>query len=62
MAGTFIPPNYWTEGRAWREHGITLSQALTRNRHMAEGAPALWEYVEGLLRDAAERGYLKKDE
>jgi putative hydrolase of HD superfamily len=51
-----------TEGRAWREHGITLSQALTRNRHMAEGAPALWEYVEGLLRDAAERGYLKKDE
>ncbi len=50
--------NYVTQGKAWRQHGITLQQVLTRNRHMAEGAPALWEYAESLARDAVRKGYL----
>ena len=50
--------NYHTEGGAWREHGITLDRVLERNGHMAEGSPALWEYAERFIRDAAERGWL----
>ncbi|MFW6154811.1 MAG: HD domain-containing protein [Planctomycetota bacterium] len=50
--------NYHTQGLAWREHGVTADRVLARNRHMAEGAPALWDYAERFIRDAVERGYL----
>jgi len=50
--------NYHTEGAAWREHGITVDRVLDRNGHMAEGAPALWDYAERFISDAVERGYL----
>lgn len=53
--------NYATKGLSWREHGVTLSTVLARTRHICEGSPALWEYAEALLLDAAERGYLPKD-
>lgn len=50
--------NYFTQGKAWRQHGITSQQVLARNCHMAEGAPALWEHVQSLVRDAVKKGYL----
>lgn len=50
--------NYHTQGAAWRKHGITRAQVIERNRHIAEGAPALWEYVLKLVNDAAARGWL----
>ena len=50
--------NYYTQGHAWRHHGITHDQVLARNQHMAEGAPRLWEHVRQLLDDAVEKGYL----
>ena len=50
--------NYFTKGRAWLEHGVTADQVLERNRHMAEGAPALWQVAEALVRDAVDKGYL----
>ncbi len=50
--------NCQTQGRVWREHGITSDQVIAHNRHMAEGAPRLWEYAHELIRDAVKRGYL----
>jgi putative hydrolase of HD superfamily len=50
--------NYYTQGAAWREHGVTADQVLQRNRHMAEGAPKLWRFAESLIRDAVRKGYL----
>ena len=50
--------NYYTQGRAWQEHGVTKAQVIARNRHMAEGAPRLWEFAQGLFDDAVRRGYL----
>jgi putative hydrolases of HD superfamily len=50
--------NYFTEGKAWRQHGITSQQVLARNRHMAEGAPVLWEHIQALVREAVQKGYL----
>ena len=51
--------NYFTEGRAWREHGITADQVVTRCHPIADGAPQLWQYAEKLINDAVKRGYLK---
>ena len=50
--------NYHTQGAAWRRHGIVRSQVVARNQHIAEGAPALWDYARLLIDDAVARGYL----
>ena len=50
--------NYHTQGRSWREHGITKEQVLRLNRHIADGSQSLWEYAEALINDAAAKGYL----
>ncbi len=52
--------NYETRGGAWQEHGITSDMVIRRNKHIAEGAPALWEYAEKMVRDAVEKGYLNR--
>ena len=50
--------NYHTQGRTWREHGVTADRVLERNCHMGEGAPALWEYAQQLIQDAVAKGCL----
>jgi putative hydrolase of HD superfamily len=50
--------NYHTQGAAWRRHGIVRSQVVAHNRHIAEGAPALWDYARGLIDAAVAKGYL----
>lgn len=50
--------NFCTEGRSWRAHGVTKSQALKRNAHAADGCKPLWEFVVRLIDVAVERGYL----
>lgn len=50
--------NFATEGEAWRRHGVTVDRVEATNRHMGEGAPALWEHVRRLLHEAVEKGYL----
>jgi putative hydrolase of HD superfamily len=50
--------NYHTQGRAWLEHGVTRAQVIERNRHIEAGAPRLWAYVEQLIDEAVEKGYL----
>ena len=36
--------NCATDGRAWKEKGVKLSQILERNKITPEGSNALWEY------------------
>ncbi len=36
--------NHATEGKAWGEHEIKLSQVLGRNKNTAAGSEDLWEY------------------
>jgi putative hydrolases of HD superfamily len=52
--------NYNTKGAAWQKHGVTSDKVIARNKHIADGAPALWEYAENLIRDAVQKGYLRK--
>ncbi len=50
--------NFHTQGRAWQEHGIRAEQVRERNRHMAAGAPALWQFAVDLIQKAVDNGYL----
>lgn len=51
--------NVQNEGQSWKEHGITSDRVLERNRHIAEGSTALWQYAEALIGRAVEQGILK---
>ena len=50
--------NYLTEGRSWRQHGVTRAQVIERCRPIADGSPALWEYAARLVSESVARGYL----
>lgn len=51
--------NYATQGAIWKKNGIDSDQVKRRNRHMAEGAPRLWEFAEELINDSVRKGYLQ---
>ncbi len=53
--------NYHTQGRSWREHGISEDQVMRLNSHMYEGSQTLWEYAEALIHEATAKGYLRED-
>jgi putative hydrolases of HD superfamily len=44
--------NYFTDGRSWKEHEITESQALDKNAKIAEGSQELWEMIRTLIQAA----------
>ena len=50
--------NLHTQGRAWREHGITVDKVLARNDHAADGAPDLWAMAKRMILQAVEDGHL----
>lgn len=51
--------NIYTQGRSWREHGITADKVLAKNIPiLAASSPLLAEYVEGLIREAVSQGHL----
>lgn len=54
--------NAATDGKAWEEHGVHLSQVLQRNEKTAEGSELLWKYAyETFIRPNVEKGRLKED-
>lgn len=50
--------NYYTQGRAWLEHGVRRDQVIRRNCTIEAGAPRLWDHIRALIDDAVEKGYL----
>lgn len=57
----FMPQlhNYHTQGRSWREHGITADLVLQKNSSIAEGSAELWQRAKALLDDAVAKGFLR---
>lgn len=54
--------NHATNGKAWEEHGVFLSQILKRNQSTPEGSQVLWEYArEHFLNPNVEKGRIKRD-
>ncbi|MHB9133375.1 MAG: HD domain-containing protein [Armatimonadota bacterium] len=55
--------NYYTQGKAWLEHGVTGEMVLTRNQDVVTaGSPLLGEFITDLIHDAVKQGYLLKSE
>jgi putative hydrolase of HD superfamily len=52
--------NVHTEGHAWNQHGVTYSQVVERNKHIAAGSVALWEYAANMIREAVAKGHLSE--
>lgn len=50
--------NFHTEGAAWKKHGITRSQVIERNHHIADGSNELWDYAKWLIDESVKRKYL----
>lgn len=54
--------NAVTEGRAWEERDICLSQVLRRNEHSKDGSEVLWEYAyQNFITPSLDSGKLKRD-
>jgi putative hydrolase of HD superfamily len=50
--------NYHTQGRSWKEHGITAEQVRERNRLIREGSDQLWSFAQSIIDDSISKGYL----
>lgn len=53
-----IMNNFATGGGTWRPHGVTADKVMKLVRRIKEGAPALGDYAESLVRESVSRGYL----
>ena len=58
----FIPQlhNFHTQGRSWKEHGITSERVLMRNVEISHGSNALWEWTQLLIERAEAEGFFTK--
>ena len=52
--------NYKTRGRVWRRAVVHPYQVLTKNQHIADGAPVLWKQVQTMVKEGIKRGYFTK--
>ena len=52
--------NLKTQGLMWRKHGISRDQVMEINAPIASAAPALWDYISGLIDEAAAKGHLRQ--
>ncbi|WOO41636.1 HD domain-containing protein [Rubellicoccus peritrichatus] len=52
--------NYHNKGGTWIEHGITFEQVFQRNREIANGSEALWDYARRIIEASSENGWLPK--
>ena len=50
--------NYFTGGKTWQENDIKSAQVRARMQPVDDGAPVLWNYVNSLIEDAVNKGYL----
>ena len=52
--------NFHAGGQTWLSHNVKYDQVIARNRHIEEGAPALWQYAQRMIDKAVELGRLEK--
>jgi putative hydrolase of HD superfamily len=53
-----ILQNLHTEGRSWREHGVTKAQVLERNRKIGDALPDIWAELLPRIDEAERKGWL----
>ncbi|MGE5607259.1 MAG: hypothetical protein ACM3YE_16405 [Bacteroidota bacterium] len=40
--------------------GVTTEKVLERNKRIEKGSKILWDYIQNIVKDAVEKGYLKE--
>lgn len=53
--------NAASNGKSWKEHGVTFSQVMKRNEVTPEGSKALWNYQYEMMKQQMELGNLKNE-
>jgi len=53
-----IMNNFATGGGTWKPHGVTADKVMKLVKRIKEGAPALGDYAESLVKEAVSCGYL----
>lgn len=53
-----IMNNFATQGGTWKPHNVTADKVLKLVARIREGAPALGDYAEALVKEAVSLGYL----
>lgn len=54
--------NAATDGKAWKEHEVKLSQILNRNKNTAKGSEILWNYsMEHFIEPNVKKGRILED-
>ncbi|NLP46039.1 MAG: HD domain-containing protein [Epulopiscium sp.] len=52
--------NYNTKGYTWQRPEVNSAKVLKRNKPLKENTPLLWEYVNEVIEDSIQKGYLKQ--
>jgi len=55
-----VMQNYFDNGHAWKIHNVSSDKVMKVNGQIDKGSKAIWEYVESLIGDSIEKGYLQK--
>ena len=50
--------NYKTDGHTWIRHKVTAEQVYARMAPVKDALPALWEFVERVIRESCGKGHL----
>lgn len=53
--------NAASDGKSWKEHGVTFSQVMKRNEVTPDGSEALWNYQYEMMKQQTELGNLKNE-
>lgn len=53
--------NAASDGKSWKEHGVSFSQVMKRNEVTPEGSDALWNLQYEMMKQQVEKGNLLKD-
>lgn len=51
--------NMQNEGGSWAQHKVNKQQVINRNKHLADIAPTLWEFVLEQIDLATQKGWLQ---
>ena len=52
--------DYMTKGLQWQRLNVTSKAVLERNKHIKDGSVELWNYIQSIVYDAVDKGYLKE--
>lgn len=54
--------NYLTDGHTWVKHGVTVDKVYKRMEPIKAALPECWEFVEKVIQDSVEKGYIKLED